>query len=75
MTPKEVFEFAKEIVHNSSLNCKVLAVPSSEYKTLAKRPEYSVLNCNKIQSLLNFEIRNWKEALKECMTSINQMEK
>lgn len=69
------YEFAKEIVHNSSFKCEVKAVPSSEYKTLAKRPHYSVLNCNKIQSVLNLEIRNWKDALNECMTSINQIEK
>lgn len=69
------FEFAKEIVRISALDCTVSPIPSTAFKTLAKRPQFSVLDSAKIQSLLDFEIRNWKEALKECMTSFKQIEK
>lgn len=69
------FEFAKEIIAISNLSCDVHAVSSSEYKTIAKRPEFSVLNCDRIQKVLNYKIRDWKDALKECISTINQKEK
>ena len=65
------YEFAKAIMKFSHLDCKVNPIPTSSYPTAAKRPVYSELNCQKIEGLLNFKIRDWKTALKECLFEIN----
>lgn len=40
---------------------------SSEYKTEAKRPTYSVLDISRIQSLVNYKITTWNRALKDYL--------
>jgi dTDP-4-dehydrorhamnose reductase len=65
------YEFATAIMKFSHLNCKIKPIPTSSYPTAAKRPVYSELNCQKIEGLLNYKIRDWKMALKECLFEIN----
>ena len=38
------FEFARSIKELYNLDCKIIGVSSKEFKTLAKRPKYSLLN-------------------------------
>ncbi|HSW71978.1 MAG TPA: dTDP-4-dehydrorhamnose reductase [Chlamydiales bacterium] len=63
--------FAEEIlklgkVKGLSLICeKILPIQSHQYSTAAKRPAYSVLDTTKIESLLGWKPRSWKEALSE----------
>ncbi|MFD1292272.1 dTDP-4-dehydrorhamnose reductase [Lutibacter holmesii] len=64
------FGFAQAIVELSKHNCKVHPVSSSQFKTKAKRPNYSLLNTSKIQQKFAVEIPNWKDSLKECMNSV-----
>jgi len=66
------YDFAKEIVKESGYECKVVPITSEQYPTAAIRPKWSVLKCNKIQSNFNISIRNWKEALKSCMTTLKE---
>jgi dTDP-4-dehydrorhamnose reductase len=54
------YEFASEIVRLSNLPCQILPIPSSGYKTLAKRALNSRLFKNNFTSL-----RNWIESTKE----------
>ncbi|MFN3301502.1 MAG: dTDP-4-dehydrorhamnose reductase [Patescibacteria group bacterium] len=56
------YKFAKEIVKLAKIKIKVLPCSSSEYKTLAKRPKYSILINTKLPKL-----RSWKLALKEYL--------
>ena len=44
----------------------VNGIPSSEYPTPAKRPEYSVLNCAKLADQFGIALPNWKDALHDC---------
>ena len=44
------FEFAKSIREFYNLDCKIIGVSSKEFKTLAKRPKYSLLNKSKIKT-------------------------
>lgn len=60
-------EFAEEIFRLKGIDTKVNPIGTKDYKTLAKRPKYSVLDCNKIKTELNIDIPNWKESLKECL--------
>lgn len=53
------YKFAKEIISVVGLKVKVLPCETSEYRTLAKRPQYSILLNTKF-----FKLRSWKIALK-----------
>jgi dTDP-4-dehydrorhamnose reductase len=41
-------DFAKDIIVENKLECTVKPIPSSEYITTAKRPNYSALRSNSI---------------------------
>lgn len=64
------FEFAKEIikiVKKGNLDLKIKEInpiPTTKYKTPAKRPLNSRLNINKIQENFNIKITSWKDSLK-----------
>mgnify|MGYP001199159024 FL=1 len=64
------FEFAKSIKEFYNLDCIIIGVSSKEFKTLAKRPQYSLLNKSKIKTTFNLEIPNYKQSLKNCIEII-----
>ena len=64
------FEFARSIRELYKLDCEIIGVSSKEFKTLAKRPKYSLLNKSKIQTTFNLEIPNYKQSLKNCIKII-----
>ncbi|HXS55287.1 MAG TPA: dTDP-4-dehydrorhamnose reductase [Hanamia sp.] len=61
------YEFAEAIKESTAGNCKINPIPTSSYKTAAKRPLYSVLDTSKIKDLLHLEIPQWRNALKRCL--------
>ncbi len=61
------YDFATAIVEEAGLNCKVHPILSSEFKSAAKRPSYSVLDKSKIKDNYNLDIPHWKESLKKCL--------
>lgn len=68
------FDFSNEIKKIVSSNIKITAIPSSSYPSLAKRPKYSVLNCEKISMTYHLEIPNWKDSLKKVLKKLNKIE-
>ena len=64
------FEFARSIKELCNLDCKIIGVSSKEFKTLAKRPKYSLLNKSKIKTTFNLEIPDYKQSLKNCIDII-----
>jgi len=66
------FEFAEEIKILANSYCKINPIPTSSYKTAAKRPPYSVLDTSKIRELLHLNIPRWQDSLKKCIEMINQ---
>ena len=64
------FEFAKSIRELYNLDCEIIGVSSKEFKTLAKRPKYSLLNKSKIKTTFNLEIPDYKQSLKKCIEII-----
>ena len=64
------FEFARSIKELYNLDCKIIGVSSKEFKTLAKRPKYSLLNKSKIKTTFNLEIPNYIQSLKNCIEII-----
>jgi len=66
------YEFAEEIKMLVNSNCKINPIPTSSYKTPAKRPSYSVLDTSKIKELLHLEIPDWQESLKKCIGILSE---
>jgi dTDP-4-dehydrorhamnose reductase len=64
------YDFALAIVEEAGLNCKVNPILSNEFKSVAKRPSYSVLDKSKIKENYNLEIPHWRESLKKCIKEI-----
>jgi len=64
------FEFARSIREMYNLDCKIIGVSSKEFKTIAKRPKYSLLDKTKIKKTFNLEIPNYKKSLKSCIEII-----
>ena len=60
------YELATEIFRIAGIDVCVEPIASDEYKTVAKRPNYSVLCTNKL-SALGIRLPTWKEALKEYL--------
>ena len=49
---------------------QLLPIPTSAYPTPARRPAYSVLNCDHIQSTFQMKIRRWQSALYDTMDTL-----
>ncbi|QUM83553.1 dTDP-4-dehydrorhamnose reductase [Moritella sp. 28] len=68
------YEFAQEIVNNineiKNTNVKVIPILSEDYKTVAKRPQNSRLDCQKLINTFSFEMFNWKDQVKEVIKRI-----
>jgi dTDP-4-dehydrorhamnose reductase len=63
--------FARSIFSYKNFNCRVNTITSAQYAAPAPRPEYSVLNCGKIQSLLSSPIPTWENALHRYLDSLS----
>jgi dTDP-4-dehydrorhamnose reductase len=61
------FDFAKAIMDDKGLICKVLPIPTESYPTPAKRPHYSVLDKLETRKFYGKEIPHWRDALEECL--------
>lgn len=64
------YEFAKEIVALSGMDCRVEPLTTEQYPAKAKRPAYSVLDKTKIRKEFGLEIPEWKEALARCIHNL-----
>lgn len=62
------YEFAKEILKDND-SVTVLPVTSEDFPQKAKRPQYSVMNLDKVKRL-DFEIPVWQEALLKFLKSV-----
>ena len=64
------YDFAISIMELGGVNCKVNPIQTKDYPTLAKRPQYSVLNKSKIKTDFKIEIPYWRDSLKDCIEKI-----
>ncbi|WP_372744399.1 dTDP-4-dehydrorhamnose reductase [Lutibacter sp.] len=67
------FQFAQEIIAASKRDCKVLPVSSKEFNSKAYRPNFSLLNTEKIRNTFQIEIPNWKESLNKCLLKLGEI--
>lgn len=61
------YDFARAIKNYSACRCEITPVTTAQYKTAAKRPQYSILDSSKIQKLLELQIPSWQQSLKKCL--------
>ncbi len=66
------YDFAKQIFEYAQSNIILKPIPSSDFKTKAIRPKYSVLDKTKIKETFNVEIPFWKDSLKIALERINE---
>lgn len=64
------FEFALAIKEFLGSSCKVNPIDSSFFPTIAKRPQYSVLDKSKIQQVFGISLKDWKISLAECIENL-----
>lgn len=63
------YDFAVEIFKQAGREVHVAPITTEEYKTPAKRPNYGVLDTNKLKEA-GFSFKPWKEALQEYMEEL-----
>ena len=66
-------DFAQQIFERNALNVKLTGIPSSEYPTPAKRPNFSVLNGDKLASVFGVQLPDWRDALNDCVLETKQL--
>lgn len=64
------YDLAVAINEITEGTCKINPCLSSEYKTAAKRPIYSVLDKSLIKSTFGLNIPHWRSSLEKCVKSI-----
>lgn len=64
------YDFVKKIMELSKLNCDVRPCTSEEFKTPAKRPEYSSLDNMMLRCTIGDEMRNWEEAIESFIKKL-----
>lgn len=66
------YDFAKMIIELSGEKCEVKPCTSEEYKTSAKRPEYSSLDNMMLRCTVGDEMRDWKDAIKSFISKLDK---
>jgi dTDP-4-dehydrorhamnose reductase len=64
------YDFAVYINDHYGFNCKIKPIKTSEYKTAAVRPKFSVLDKTKIKKTFGIDIPYWSHSLKECLNTL-----
>lgn len=64
------FVFAKKIAEYVDSACIVKPIPTIEYPTPARRPQYSVMDISKIQHQLNVVVFPWEQSLLQCLQKL-----
>lgn len=66
------YDFAKMIIELSGEKCEVKPCTSEEYKTPAKRPEYSSLDNMMLRNTIGDEMRDWQDAIKSFIDKLDK---
>ena len=66
------YDFAKEIMKMTKIDCQINPIETYQYPTPAKRPHYSLLNKAKIKKEFKIEIPYWKDSLDKCLKKMGE---
>lgn len=64
------YDLACFIVEYYKLPCRVKPITTEEYKTLAVRPRFTVLDKRKVKSTFGIDIPHWHESLLDCLNEL-----
>lgn len=67
------YDFALAIKELIGSKCNIIPIPSTQYPTPAKRPNYSLLDKTKIKLVYSISIPEWKSSLIACLAKIKEM--
>ncbi len=67
--------FAERIMQLSGTNgVRVSPIATADYPTPARRPAYSVLDCNKLARVFGIRLPSWEDALQQCLNERERVE-
>lgn len=66
------YDFSKAIFELAGNSIKVIPIPTSEYKTRAVRPAYSVMDKTKVKQTFGLQIPYWRDSLVICIDRLKQ---
>jgi dTDP-4-dehydrorhamnose reductase len=66
------YDFAKEIVSQAGLNCKILPQSTEELSRPAPRPAYSTFNLTKLEQFLGIDCISWRDGIKEHLRCLQK---
>ena len=69
------YDFAKEINLAINEKCKINPIKTEDYFSKVSRPDYCVLNKDKIINKFNINIPFWKDSLRNCLNQIELINK
>lgn len=69
------YEFATEIKKLAGSQSIIHPISAAEYPVPAKRPQFSLLNKEKIRAVFNLQIPGWKDSLKKCVELLAELPK
>ncbi|MDE7408093.1 MAG: dTDP-4-dehydrorhamnose reductase [Muribaculaceae bacterium] len=70
------YDLARAVMDMSGITtCRINAIPTEEYPTVARRPYYSVLNKSRIRDTYDVEVPYWRDSLHDCITRLDEIEK
>jgi dTDP-4-dehydrorhamnose reductase len=64
------YGFAKAILDASGLGCRLLPIPSSEYRSAVRRPAYAVLDNTKLWETFGLALPDWRISLDQCLEDL-----
>ena len=64
------YDFAREIFRIRGIDPHVEPIAAADFKTAARRPKWSVLDCTSFEKTFGITRRPWQDALKETMEKI-----
>jgi dTDP-4-dehydrorhamnose reductase len=63
-------EFAREIMRQANLNCRIADIPSSAYPTPARRPLNSRLDCTSLHDTFGIPRPDWRQGLTDIVKEL-----
>lgn len=67
------YGFAQKILSGRAGTAKLVPIPTSAYPTPARRPQNSVLDNSKFESIFGFSLPDWEVGLRLCMEEVQRL--
>ncbi len=68
------YDFAVAIMQLAKIECEVQPIETKDYPTPAQRPNFSVLDTQKIRNTFGIEIPYWRDSLENCLYMMEEIE-